>query len=168
MPTLLKIRGVLALCVLALAGCAENPTEGQVWGTGAGAVIGGGIGRAAAIGAPQLVSTFTPVGAVAGAAAGYVIGGYFDPHPNRLWAAATVEAAESGKPALWAARGLEGSVTPQGEGWTDGGGRACRRLLQSAMRTGEADSVYSRQVVACRLVDGTWEVVLPPEDEAKG
>lgn len=156
------------LCALgALSACAENPTEGALWGTGAGAVVGGGIGRAAAIGAPHLASTFTPVGAVAGAAAGYMIGGYFDPHPNRLWSAATIEAAESGKEARWAARGLEGAVVPQGSGWTDGGGRACRRLVQSALRTGEADSAYSREVVACRLVDGTWEVVLPAEDDPK-
>jgi hypothetical protein len=154
-----------ALCALAtLAACAENPTEGALWGTGAGAVIGGGIGRAAATGAPHLASTFTPVGAVAGAAAGYMIGGYFDPNPNRLWAAATVEAAESGKDARWAARGLEGLVAPQGEGWTDSGGRACRRLLQSAERPGQADSRYAREVVACRLGDGTWEVVLPTEE----
>lgn len=153
-------------CLLALAACAENPTEGQVWGTGAGAVVGGGIGRAAAIGAPHLASTFTPVGAVAGAAAGYAAGGWFDPHPNRLWSAATVEAAESGREVRWGARGLEGSVTPLGAGWSDGGGRDCRRLRQSASREGGGDA-YSREVVACRLVDGTWEVVLPPEDEPK-
>ena len=165
MRTLLKTRLAFALCALAaLSACAESPTEGALWGSGAGAVIGGGIGRAAAIGAPHLASTFTPVGVVAGAAAGYMVGGYFDPHPNRLWAAATVEAAETGRQARWAARGLEGLVEPRGEGWTDGGGRACRRLMQSAERPGEADSRYSREVVACQLVDGTWEVVLPAEE----
>ncbi|ARJ66824.1 hypothetical protein WV31_14665 [Magnetospirillum sp. ME-1] len=158
-----------ALCALAaLAGCAENPTEGQVWGTGAGAVIGGGIGRAAALGAPHLASTFTPVGAVAGAAAGYMIGGWFDPHANRLWSAATIEAAETGKDVYWAERGLEGSVIPLGKDWTDGGGRWCRRLAQTARRTGEAADSYSREVVACRLHEATWEVVAPAEDDPKG
>jgi hypothetical protein len=160
-------RSALVLCLLTLAACAENPTEGEIWGTGAGAVIGGGIGRAAAIGAPHLASTFTPVGAVAGAAAGYMVGGWFDPHPNRLWSAATIEAAESGKEARWAARGLEGIVSPQGAGWNDGGGRTCRRLVQSAQRAGQVDSLYSREVVACRLAEGTWEVVAPPPDEPR-
>ncbi|EME71186.1 surface antigen [Paramagnetospirillum caucaseum] len=160
-------RSALALCLLALGGCAENPTEGQLWGAGAGAIVGGGIGRAAALGAPHLAATFTPVGAVAGAVAGSMVGGWFDPHPNRLWSAATIEAAETGQEARWAARGLEGAVVPQGAGWTDNGGRACRRLAQSALRTGETGGGYSRQVVACRLADGTWEVVLPPEDEPK-
>lgn len=157
-----------ALAALAaLSACAENPTEGQVWGTGAGAVIGGGIGRAAALGAPHLASTFTPVGAVAGAAAGYVIGGWFDPHANRLWTSATFEAAESGKEVRWAERGLEGAVTPVGKDWTDGGGRWCRRLTQTAQRTGEPAGAYSRDVVACRLQEATWEVVTPAEDDPK-
>jgi hypothetical protein len=160
-------RSVLAVCLLALAACAENPTEGEIWGTGAGAVIGGGIGRAAAIGAPHLASTFTPVGAVAGAAAGYMVGGWFDPHAYRLWTSATFEAAESGREVRWAERGLEGAVTPVGPDWTDGGGRWCRRLAQTAQRTGQADSLYSREAVACRLAEGTWEVVAPPTDEPK-
>lgn len=153
-----------AIALLTLAACAENPTEGEVFGTGAGAVVGAGIGRAAATGT-HLASTFTPVGAVAGAAAGYVVGGWFDPHPNRLWSAATVEAAESGKEVQWGERGLQGRVAPKGEGWTDGGGRACRRLVQAAWHDDAPAEAYSREVVACRLGDGTWEVVAPSEND---
>jgi surface antigen len=159
-------RTAILLLALGLAACAENPTEGELFGTGAGAVVGGGIGRAAATGT-HFATTFTPVGVVAGATAGYVLGGWFDPHPNRLWSAATVEAAETGKEVRWGERGLEGAVTPKGEGWSDNGGRACRRLVQAAWHEGKADEAYSREVQACRLADGTWEVVTPPEDEPK-
>lgn len=163
------MRPIAALAALAaLAACAESPTEGQIWGTGAGAAAGAGIGRAAALGAPHLLSTFAPVGAVAGAAAGYAAGGWFDPHANRLWTAATFEAAETGHEIRWAERGLEGAVTPMGKDWTDAGGRWCRRLTQTAQHTGETEGRYSREVVACRLQEAVWEVVAPPEDTPEG
>ncbi|MBI3446337.1 MAG: glycine zipper 2TM domain-containing protein [Magnetospirillum sp.] len=158
----MKIATAFAV-TLVLAACASNPTEGEIWGTSAGAVIGGGIGRAAATGT-HFASTFTPVGAVAGAAAGYMIGGYFDPQPQRLWAAATVEAAETGKDVRWESRGLRGDVAVLGAGWTDGGGRPCRRLGQTATHADRPDTAYAREVVACALSDGTWEVVVPPEE----
>ena len=163
------MRPIAALaCLLALAACAENPTEGQIWGTGAGAAVGAGIGRTAALGAPHLLSTFTPVGAVAGAAAGYAAGGRLDPHANRLWTAATFEAAENGRETSWAERGLEGRVIPMGIAWTDAGGRSCRQLTQTAHSVGEADSDYSRRVVACRLAEATWEVTPPVKDDPPG
>lgn len=151
------------ISVLALAACARNPTEGEIWGTGAGALVGGGIGRAAAIGG-HFATTFTPVGAVAGAAAGYMIGGYADPQPQRLWTASTIEAAETGKDVRWESRSLRGEVAVLGAGWTDGGGRPCRRLGQTAIHADRPDTSYAREVVACALSDGTWEVVLPPEE----
>ena len=158
------MRRALAVVALLLAsGCAANPTEGEVWGTAGGAAVGAGIGRAAAIGT-SMATTFTPVGAVAGAAAGYMIGGYFDPQPQRMWSAATIEAAETGKDVHWQSRNLEGNVAVLGAGWTDAGGRNCRRLAQSAFHVGRPDDTYTREVIACTLVDGTWEVVLPAEE----
>ncbi|TAN55284.1 MAG: hypothetical protein EPN20_20485 [Magnetospirillum sp.] len=154
---------------LAVAGCAENPTEGQLWGTGAGAMVGGGIGRAAAIGT-HFAGPFTGVGVVAGAAAGYALGTYVDPPAQRMWATATVEAAETGKagePIKWETHGHRGSVTAVGDGWTDAGGRPCRALRQEAGRLRETEGNFTRDVVACRHPDGTWEVSepLPPTAE---
>lgn len=155
--------GVIALAV---AGCAENPTEGQLWGTGAGAVVGGGIGRAAAIGT-HFAGSFTGVGVIAGAAAGYALGDYVDPSASRMWATATVEAAETGKPGepvKWETHGHRGSVTAVGEGWTDAGGRTCRALHQEASRLHETDGNFTRDVVACRHTDGSWEVSEPMKE----
>jgi surface antigen len=156
----------LALAALALAGCAANPTEGQLWGTGAGGVVGGGIGRAAAIGthAPW---AFSGVGVLAGAALGYAIGDHVDPPAQRMWAAATIEAAETGRPnepVRWESHGHRGSVTVVGEGWTDAGGRACRALHQEASRLRDSEANYTREVTACRHADGTWEVAESAKD----
>lgn len=155
-----------SLIAITLTGCAANPTEGQLWGTGAGAVVGGGIGRAAAIGT-HFPWAFTGVGVVAGAALGYAIGDYVDPPAQRMWAAATIEAAETGRtgePVKWETHGHRGSVTAVGEGWTDAGGRTCRTLHQEASRLRDAEANYIRDVVACRHADGTWEVMEPPKD----
>ncbi|RAU21750.1 hypothetical protein CU669_11605 [Paramagnetospirillum kuznetsovii] len=153
----------VGLMALALVGCAENPTEGQLWGTGAGTVIGGGIGRAAAIGT-RYPWAFTGVGVVAGAALGYAVGDYVDPPAQRMWASATVEAAETGQPVKWESHGHRGSVSAVGEGWTDGGGRTCRTLHQEASRLHESEGTYARDVMACRHADGSWEVMEPFKD----
>ena len=157
------------LVALAVSGCAANPTEGQLWGTGAGTMIGGGIGRAAAIGthAPW---AFTGVGVVAGAALGYAIGDYVDPPAQRKWATATVEAAETGKPGepvRWETHGHRGSVTAVGDAWTDAGGRSCRALHQEASRLHEAEGNFTRDVVACRHADGSWEVAEPMKEASE-
>lgn len=154
------------LIALAVAGCADNPTEGRLWGTGSGAVIGGGVGRAAAIGT-HFAGAFTGVGVVAGAAMGYALGDYVDPPAQRMWATATVEAAETGKPGepvRWETHGHRGSVTAVGDGWTDAGGRPCRTLHQEASRLHEADGNFIRDVTACRHADGSWEVMEPMKD----
>jgi surface antigen len=104
---------------------------------------------------------------LAGAALGSAIGEYIDPPPSRMWAAATIEAAEAarpGQPVSWRLRDHGGQVTMIGEGWTDAGGRACRTLRQQTGDAGEVNPDYVRDVVACRGGDGTWEVVLPPTD----
>ena len=157
--------GAMAMA-MAVAGCADNPTEGELWGTGAGAALGGGIGRAAAIGT-HFPWAFSGVGVVAGAAAGYALGEYVDPPAARMWAAATVEAAEAGKagqPVQWATHGHHGSVTVVGDAWTDAGGRSCRTLHQEASRLHESEANFVRDVVACRQADGGWEVTAPMTD----
>jgi len=155
-----------AVMAMAAAGCTANPTEGELWGSGAGAALGGGIGRAAAIGT-HFPWAFSGVGVVAGAALGYALGEEVDPPASRMWAAATVEAAETGKtgePVNWESHGHRGSVTATGEGWTDAGGRSCRALHQEASRLRESEGNFTRDVVACRLADGTWEVTAPRPD----
>ncbi len=150
---------------IVLAGCG-NPTEGELWGSGAGAVAGGGIGRAVAIGTHYPVA-LTGAGLIAGAALGYALGEYVDPPAQRMWAAATVAAAEAGRPGepvAWETHGHKGAVTMVGEGWTDAGGRLCRALRQQASRLSESDPPFVRDVVACRAVDGTWEVAAPHKD----
>lgn len=151
------------LIALGLMGCADNPTEGQLWGTGAGTALGAGIGRAAAIGT-HYPWAFTGVGLLAGAAVGYAVGDYVDPPAQRMWAAATIAAAETGtpgQPVRWETNGHRGSVTAIGPAWTDGGGRNCRALRQEASRLRETEGDYVREVVACRHADGTWEVMEP-------
>jgi len=162
----------IALCLtgLTLAACADNHTEGQLWGAGAGAVAGGGIGRAAAIASGYPLAA-TGVGVLAGSAIGYAIGDYVDPPAQRLWAAATVAAAEAARPGdaiSWQSHGHQGSVTMQGEGWTDAGERPCRALHQEASRLDSDEPPFVRDVVACRQTDGTWEVITPlPPDPAE-
>ncbi|OAN50371.1 hypothetical protein A6A04_02210 [Paramagnetospirillum marisnigri] len=158
----MKRLSVITVCLLATA-CAEN-TEGQIFGTVAGAGTGAAIGRAAAIGSRAPLG-FTGVGAAAGAVLGYAIGDYVDPQAQRLWSGATVEAAETGRAVRWESHGHRGSVTALGESWTDAGARVCRNLRQEASRLREADTPYMRQVVACRNAEGSWEVAEPAKDD---
>lgn len=154
------------LIALALAGCAE-PTDGQIAGGAAGAGLGAGIGRAAAIGT-HYPWAFAGTGLAAGAAVGSAIGEYVDPPPSRMWAAATIEAAEAarpGEPVAWSLRDHRGQVTMIGAGWTDAGGRDCRTLRQQTAGDDGAPPAFVRDVVACRGGDGTWEVVTPPTGE---
>jgi hypothetical protein len=155
-------RVIVSLCLAAaaLAGCGGDPTEAQLWGTGAGAVAGGGIGRAVAIGT-HYPWAFTGAGLAAGAVVGYAIGDHIDPPASRMWAAATVTAAETGEATHWATGGHRGQVTATGPAWTDAGGRLCRPLRQDAGPAESAVVGFSRAVVACRLADGSWEVTVP-------
>lgn len=154
----------ITLCLL-LAGCAADHTPGQLWGAGAGGVAGGSIARAASMGA-SYPWAFTGVGVIVGAATGYMIGDHEDPPAQRQWASATVAAAEAARPDepfRWQGRSLRGSVTMVGAAWTDGGGRACRTLRQEAGPLDGA-ATYVRQVAACRVGDGGWEVSEPAQD----
>ncbi|CCG42584.1 PHB depolymerase family esterase [Magnetospirillum molischianum] len=156
----------LVLLATALAGCAE-PTDGQKIGTVTGAGLGAGIGRAAAIGT-RYPWVFAGSGLVAGAAVGNAIGEYMDPPPSRMWAAATIEAAETarpGEPVPWSLRDHRGQVTMIGAAWTDSGGRDCRTLRQQTGGDDGTPPAFVRDVVACRGGDGTWEVVTPSADE---
>ena len=154
---------VSALVALGVTACAANPTEGQLWGTEAGAMLGGGIGRAAAIGT-HTPWAFSGVGVVAGMAMGYALGDQVDPPAQRMWAAATVAVAESGQPQAWESHGHRGLVIALGPNWTDGGGFACRALRQEASRLRPSQGLYTRDVVACRRGDGSWEVTEPVAD----
>jgi len=156
----------VVLLAALLAGCAE-PTDGQVIGSAAGAGLGAGIGRAAAIGT-HYPWVFAGSGLVAGAAVGNAIGEYMDPPPSRMWAAATIEAAEAarpGEPVPWSLRDHRGQVTMIGAGWNDAGGRACRTLRQQTGGENGTPPDFVRDVVACRGGDGTWEVVTPTADQ---
>ncbi|SEH29028.1 hypothetical protein [Magnetospirillum fulvum] len=164
----MRLSRTLALVLVAasLAGCAE-PTDGQMIGTAAGGGLGAGIGRAAAIGT-QYPWVFAGSGLVAGAAVGNAIGEYIDPPPSRMWAAATIEAAEAarpGEPVAWSLRDHRGLVTMIGAGWTDAGGRACRTLRQQTGGEDGTRPAFVRDVVACQGGDGTWEVVTPPVEQ---
>ncbi|CAA7616124.1 Surface antigen [Candidatus Terasakiella magnetica] len=150
--------------LLGLAACSS--TESQLWGAGAGAASGGTLARIAATGAGAPWA-FTGIGVVAGAAIGYAVGDYLDPPAQRLWAASTIKAAETGvtgQPVRWQTDSHQGSVAVTGAGWTDGGGRPCRPLHQEAWHKRDMANPYSRDVVACRFGDGTWEVRLPAPD----
>ncbi|MEO0035585.1 MAG: hypothetical protein RLZZ501_1608 [Pseudomonadota bacterium] len=155
----------LLLLAAILAGCAEaDPVEPPRADGAIGGAIGAGLGRVAAIGT-RYPWALTGAGLAAGAAVGITIGDYLDPAPSRMWAAATVTAAEAGqpgRPVAWELRDHRGRVTMVGEGWTDAGGRPCRTLRQQSGDDGAAPLV--RDVVACRSADDTWEVVPPPGD----
>jgi len=153
----------LALLALALAGCADPVPPPRADGA-IGGTVGAGIGRVAAIGT-RYPWALTGAGVAAGAALGMSIGDYLDPAPSRMWAAATIEAAESarpGQPVAWELRDHRGQVTMIGEGWTDAGGRPCRTLRQQSGEAGAEAPALVRDVVACRGADDTWEVVPPP------
>lgn len=153
----------LGLLVLALAGCAEDPVkpprpEGVVSGA-----VGAGFGRVAAIGTTYPWA-LTGAGLAAGAAVGLTVSDYLYPPPSRMWAAATVAAAEAarpGQPVAWELRDHRGQVTMIGNSWTDAGGRSCRILRQQS--DDEDDPPLVRDVIACQSADETWEVVPPPE-----
>lgn len=155
--------------VLGLAACSADPTEGQIWGTGIGAATGSGIGRAVAIGTRYPWSN-TGVGLLAGTAIGYAVGDQIDPPAQRMWAQATVAAAEAavpGRPVTWESHGHHGSVTMVGAAWVDAGGRDCRHLHQEASRLGGETPPYAREVVACLCDGALWEVMAPmPQPES--
>ncbi len=158
---------------MAVAGCAANPTEGQLWGTGAGACPGaltGGVGAAIATTAAVGIK-YAPfagsAGYLAGGMVGFVLSDRFDPASRRMWVAATIAAAETGKPGepiTWKSPNHRGAVTVIGDGWTDAGGRACRLLRQEASGP-EGENPYTRQVVACRVDGDGWEVTEPMADQ---
>lgn len=147
--------GVLAVLVLA-QGCAEKPSDGQIHGTAGGAAAGAAIGYAVA----DSVLQGTLVGAVAGALVGHAAGTWLDQPARENTAAATAQAAESGREGevvAWSAGPrASGRVTALGPLYKDAGGRLCRDLRQDAV----LDQVgRSREVTACRLDEGLWEVL---------
>ncbi|MBI5166094.1 MAG: hypothetical protein HY985_19610 [Magnetospirillum sp.] len=77
----MTIRNVAAVATvaatLALGGCVTKPSDGQMYGTGGGALGGAVIGRI--VGGYTMQATL--IGAAVGAAAGYVAGTLADPPP---------------------------------------------------------------------------------------
>lgn len=147
-------KGVAVLAVsLVLAGCSsQGPSNGQIYGTAGGAVLGAGIGRVVG----QYALNGTLAGAAAGAVIGLAAGTYMDPPAQEKHARATIQAAEDGQPVAWTTeKGSKGSVAPLGQQFSDRSGRACRPLKQDVTMNGEQSQ---RDVTACKAVDGTWVV----------
>lgn len=169
------------LIALGLMGCADNPTEGQLWGTGAGGcpgAVAGSLGGATAAGVATSILKFASYGGVvgyyAGGALGFLVSDRYDPETRRMWTRATVEAAETGKqnqPTAWESPNHQGRVTPISDASFEAAHPGCRGLRQEASgKNGE--NPYRRDVVACRVAPTEWMVAEPtmdmgpPQDES--
>jgi len=118
-------------------------SSGETLGTGAGVVGGGLIGYAISGG---------PAGVIIGAAAGGLIGNRLsnalEGDEQTAAAEASARAAESNigqvvtwrkTDALWQTE-AQGTATPRGSFFTDSGGRTCRFVYQTMIKSGEQTS----------------------------
>lgn len=146
---------LLAGLLILQAGCADNPNRkqeigavtGLVLGALAGAQIGDGKGRDAAI----------ATGAILGMLAGSEIGRQLD-EADRMKHTRTMTKAlqqnRTGQPAKWRneASGASGSVTPKRD-FTNNAGDFCREFEQTLSHQGKQ---VEKTGTACRQADGSW------------
>lgn len=163
----IKFLALIAAFSLTLSACTQNPQTGQwegpwgqmgtkqVFGTGAGAILGGIAGSK--IGGGSGEKWATGAGALLGAFVGSSIGKSLD-NADRAYHAQAVEQAYSApinKTISWdnPETGHSGSVTPVREGRQASSGNLCRQYKQTIVVDGQAETAYG---TACQNSDGTW------------
>lgn len=154
----MKAKIILAALVLSLglAGCADQGIKENA-GTLIGGVAGGVIGSKFGKGNGQIWAT--GAGAVLGALAGKEIGRQLDERDMMM----NQRALESSytqplnKPIRWnnPETGHSGSVTPIREGYQEGSNSVCREYEQTITVGGKTETAVG---TACKNPDGTWKI----------
>ncbi len=149
---------VAMIATVGLAGCetAQNSGTKQKVGAVGGAVLGGILGSKVGGGSGQLWAT--GAGALIGALVGSEIGQSLD-RADRNYIAQTNQRAQTaplGETISWnnPDSGNRGTVTPTRDGTSASGGY-CREYQQTIYVGGQQETGYG---IACQRPDGTWEI----------
>lgn len=145
-------RTTVLCCVLALAGCATQPTQEQT-----GMVIGGALGGAlgSQTGGGQGRTAATIVGSLLGAFIGGSVGRSMD-NTDRLKVAHSLETVRTGVPSQWhnPDTGNDYIVTPTRT--YESAGTPCREFTVNGNVGGKKEKIVG---TACRQADGSWRTV---------
>lgn len=128
------------------------------WGTAAGAIAGGVAGYQFGGGKGKAIATVA--GTLLGGALGRSIGSSLDRGDMAYYNTASQRALETGQPGQalpWnnPQTGNYGSVTPQAY-YQNSSGQYCREYSQTINVGGRSERGYG---TACRMPDGTWQIV---------
>lgn len=150
---------ILTAAVLSLGACQtlQNSGTKQTVGGVGGAVLGGLAGSQIGGGSGQLWAT--GAGALLGALVGSEIGSSLDKADMMYARKANTQAhsAPIGETVTWnnPDSGNYGQVTPVRDGYSSAG-RYCREYQQTIIVGGKEQSAYG---TACQQPDGSWEIV---------
>ncbi|MCP5152130.1 MAG: glycine zipper 2TM domain-containing protein [Ectothiorhodospiraceae bacterium] len=162
-PTLMAV--TMAAALAATAGtargaedCEREGSGNEIVGTLIGAAVGGLIGSRIGSGGGNKVAI--GAGVLAGGLLGNRIGRNLDCRDRQMHGAAAQDAFEyqrSGTASTWRNpdSGNEGAITPT-RTYQRADGRYCRDFQQTIEASGSAQSGTG---TACRLDDGTWEIL---------
>ncbi len=152
----LKVTSTIIITTLLLSACV---TKEQAGGAG-GAVLGGAAGAAACrnMGRGDGNTAMTALCAVAGAAAGYFIGGSIGSsldNADQAKALSALDTAPDNQPVSWQNpnNGNQFTVTPTSTYQTASNAN-CREYTTEAIINGKRETIYGK---ACRQPDGTWK-----------
>jgi surface antigen len=152
--SLIRVVAVVALVVIAAAGCAsiEDNPKTAIGGLG-GAAFGGLIAAAAGGGGAAIAGSV-----IGGALLGGLVGNMLDERDKRMAAQAqqtALESAPTGKAVPWTNpdSGHSGAVTPTRTYQSQG--TYCREYQQTVTIDGKQEQAHG---TACREPDGTWKV----------
>ncbi len=142
-----SISCALLASLLTTAACYTHEQTGALAGAGVGAATGSALTRGSAVG--------TVIGALIGAAVGAEIGRQMDEADRRHMSYA-LEYHATDQPAAWVNpdTGYEYTLTPTNT--YDGDDGPCREFAMEVWIDGRQDWVYG---TACRMPDGTWQMV---------